>query len=103
LKDVVYTIKKVVHRLSNTEEHHHDFSLSYVFTSRQQDFLSILKSYRQTEEKVWAEQIQRQVHEESKLLEKKFSAQAASPAEMTDQVYNQLTRRLQIEKERLGY
>ena len=103
LKDIAYTIKKLIHGSSNTEEHHHDFSLSYVFTSRQQDFLSVLKSYRQTEEKVWVEQIQRQVHEESKRLEKKFGVQTASPGEMTDQVYNQLTRRLQIEKERLGY
>jgi hypothetical protein len=102
-KYMAYAIKNIVRRSSNTEEHHHDFPLSYIFTSRQQDFLSVLKSYRQNEEKVWIEQIQRQVHEESKRLEKKFSTQTASPTELTDQVYNQLTRRLQIEKERLGY
>jgi hypothetical protein len=103
LKDILATTKQVLHRFSSSEKHPRDFSLSYIFTNRQQDFRSILTSYRQTEEKTWVEYIQRQVHEESNRLERKFSVQVASPAELTDQVYNQLTRRLQIEKERLGY
>jgi hypothetical protein len=103
LQDTCESIKRVTRRFFNTEDHRYGSSLSYVFTNWQQDFISVVKSSRQIEENEWVERIKRQVYEEGKRLEKKFSTQVASPGEITDQVYNQLTRRLQVEKERLGY
>jgi hypothetical protein len=103
LKSAFPMTKQVFRKFSTNKEYYHESTLSYVFTHKQQEFISMMKSYRQVDEKELVKRIQRQVHEETRELEKKFSAQAFSPAEITDQVYNHLTKRLLVEKERLGY
>lgn len=95
--------KQVFRKFSVNKEQHHESSLSYIFTHKQHELISTIKAYRQIDEKELEKRIQRQVHEETRVLEKKFSAQAFSPAEMTDRVYDHLTKRLMVEKERLGY
>lgn len=95
--------KKVFHKFSVNKEQYHESSLSYIFINKQHELISMIKSYRHVDEKELVKRIQRQVHEETRELEKKLSAQAFSPAEITDQVYNHLTKRLLVEKERLGY
>ena len=65
--------------------------------------MSMFQSYRQIEEKELVERIQRQVQEEGNRLEHKFSSQVSASEEMTHKIYHHLTRKLQLEKERLGY
>ncbi|MCP4368476.1 MAG: hypothetical protein GY797_10265 [Deltaproteobacteria bacterium] len=93
---------KNAHRPSTIEGQHHQSSISYVYANKEQDIISTLKTCRQFEEKEMVERIQHQIKEESKQIEKKISSLIDSPEVITDQVYTHLTRRLQLEKERLG-
>jgi len=61
------------------------------------------RSRTQEEEELLVRRIQRKLEEEVFLVERKLNEKVLSPQDLTDQIYSRLTRRLQIEKERLGY
>jgi hypothetical protein len=58
---------------------------------------------RIVEEEEFIKHVQRRIVEETTRVERKLKQQIGSTEDLTDQVYDRLTRRLQVERERLGY
>lgn len=97
-------VARLVSRLSITEQEIQQTSSSRVFARQTQVVSSTFRSENQiaTDEEV-RKHVQRLLQEETTRLEKRLRAKTPSAEEMTDRVYNHLTRRLQIDRERLGY
>lgn len=97
-------VTRLVSRLSTAEHEIQHTSSSRVFAHQTQVVSSTVRSQsrKETDEEV-RKHVQRLVQEATTRWETKLRATTSSAEDLTDRVYHHLTKRLQVEKERLGY
>jgi hypothetical protein len=77
-------------------------ALSFVYSDVRRESTAVLRSIRKVEEEESLKRIRFETQKENKQLAAKIN-RIPSATEITEQVYHQLSRRLRLEKERLGF